>query len=313
MQESLSFTKLEITRHSEIGPQQSNRTERAIDLSGGSVQVRQYSFSGNQSCIWSCDQHFLSFPLTSRSTSTWAKYLDTGGQANVPVQQMMFVPAGATIQTGGAAGNLRSVVCLFSPALFDSIVGEGARWDNELLLESLHFRSLEIEGLILKIYQEMKEERAYGTLMIDALFRGLAIALIRRLALSETTALPRSGGLAPWRMRRIRDRVNADLPPPHVEELAELTSLSVRQLTRAFKEETGQTVAQFVREAIIQRAWSMLADTDTPAHEIASRLGFADSRSFAWAFRRATGLRPSDIDGRAAGRLGRAPMTKDHH
>ena len=66
-------------------------------------------------------------------------------------------------------------------------------------------------------------------------------------------------------------------------------------LTRAFKAETGQTVAQYVQQVVIERAHALLADANTPIGEIARMSGFATPAAFSAAFRAATGLRPSDI------------------
>jgi AraC family transcriptional regulator len=77
--------------------------------------------------------------------------------------------------------------------------------------------------------------------------------------------------------------------------------MSVRHLSRAFKAETGTTLAKYVEEAMVERARLMLRDCDASIAEIAQSLGFSSAGSFAYAFRRATGLRPSDIEGRRRG------------
>jgi AraC family transcriptional regulator len=99
-------------------------------------------------------------------------------------------------------------------------------------------------------------------------------------------------------MRRLRERVHSDLPAPSLTELAELCGMTVRHLSRAFKAETGQTLGKYVEAAMVDRARSLLAETDASVGEVASALGFASSTSFAFAFRRATGLRPSEVEGR---------------
>jgi AraC family transcriptional regulator len=96
-------------------------------------------------------------------------------------------------------------------------------------------------------------------------------------------------------MQILRERVHADAPAPRLDELARLCDMTVRQLSRGFKVQTGKTLGRFVDEATAERAIHLLTATDLSIREIASDLGFASSASFAYAFRRSTGLLPSQV------------------
>ena len=71
--------------------------------------------------------------------------------------------------------------------------------------------------------------------------------------------------------------------------------MSVRHLTRAFKAETGMTIATFVEHAMVDRARILLSNSDHSIGEIATRLGFSTHSNFTYAFRRATGLLPAEF------------------
>jgi AraC family transcriptional regulator len=185
---------------------------------------------------------------------------------------------------------------MLSPQMIDGLLPRRPRWDSAALAEGLHLTGSDIEWTLLRIYRELRVGGFADEVMVEALARSLSVALVRRLGLDLKAAAPKVGGLAPWRMRRIRERVHADLPAPSLADLAQLSGMSVRHLSRAFKAETGHTLAKFVEQATVERAHRLLATSSASVADVARATGFASAASFAYAFRRATGLRPSDIE-----------------
>lgn len=77
-------------------------------------------------------------------------------------------------------------------------------------------------------------------------------------------------------------------------EVAKLLSIGVRTLQRALKDE--KTTFRKIRAKVVtHRASSLLVDTDMSLDQIASVLGYSDPRSFRRAFKRSTGLSPSEF------------------
>ena len=144
------------------------------------------------------------------------------------------------------------------------------------------------------MYRELHEPDFASQNMIENLARQLAIEIVRRFKLRDAKPGYLVGGLAPWRMRLIQERVYSDLPVPNLEELANLCDMTVRHLSRAFRTETGLTVGKYVEAAMAERARAMLGN-GTPVREVAANLGYATSGSFSCAFRRATGLLPREV------------------
>jgi AraC family transcriptional regulator len=273
--------------------------EHKLDFGRGAVEVRRYSWLHDTDDVWTSDSYFLHMCLTPRPSPASATFLDGGPGGTETVGRIMFVPPGRTIRSGGPRGRQRGMHCVLSREMVEGLLGRAPTWDSASLAEGLHLSGPEIEWLLLKIYSEMRQAGFGANVVVESLSNTLAVALIRRFGMERSGERALSvGGLAPWRMRLIRERVYADQPAPDLTELADLCGMSVRHLSRAFKAETGGTIAKFVEQAMIDRARTLLTDGDMSVSEIARALGFSSSANFAYAFRRATGLRPSDLEGR---------------
>jgi AraC family transcriptional regulator len=272
--------------------------ESGVKFARGWVEVRQYTWAKPTQDIWTPDAYFLDISLSPR-TDARGSYLGLS-RRNAPetIGRVMLVPPGHTLQTGCELGRQRSMHCVLEAGMIEDVLRRAPSWDEASLREALHINSPEIEWLLLKIYREMRQAGFASEMMVEAFANALAVELVRRFRLHREEPQIRIGGLAPWRMRRLRERVHADLPAPSLTELAELCGMTVRHLSRAFKAETGQTLGKYVEAAMVERARSLLSETDASVGEVASALGFASSTSFAFAFRRATGLRPSEVEGR---------------
>lgn len=80
-----------------------------------------------------------------------------------------------------------------------------------------------------------------------------------------------------------------------VDRLAEAANLSVRQFTRAFREETGQSPAKAVENLRLEAARLMVEQGRLPIDVVARETGFADPDRMRRAFLRAFGSPPQAI------------------
>jgi AraC family transcriptional regulator len=282
--------------------------EAAVDFRRGSVEVRRYTWLLPVDDTWRLtDEYLLDLSLSPRPGPARGVYIDgEGAQTPEALGRVMFVPPGRTLRTGCSGGHQRSMECRLSSSMINDILGGTPLWHERALREGLHLNNPEIEWLLLKIYRNMLKAGFATEILVESLANALSVELIRYFQLPDGDARTYSGGLPPWRMRLIRERAYAAQPAPSLTELADLCGLTVRHLSRAFKEETGQSIGRFVETVTIERARALLADTQLPVGEIAMLLGFSSSTSFAYAFRRATGLRPSEIRSRMVKRASRA-------
>ncbi|WP_213766050.1 GlxA family transcriptional regulator [Caballeronia sp. dw_19] len=89
--------------------------------------------------------------------------------------------------------------------------------------------------------------------------------------------------------------------PLTVDRLAEAANLSVRQFTRAFREETGQSPAKAVENLRLEAARLMVEQGRLPIDVVARETGFADPDRMRRAFLRAFGQPPQAIRRNARG------------
>lgn len=124
---------------------------------------------------------------------------------------------------------------------------------------------------------------------------GLVTAIAARLLALQPAARAEDGkGLAPWRLRRVVDYMEAALPDRvELAQLAQLVGLSTSHFSRAFKVSTGMAPYQWQLNARIQRAQTHLINTDASLDQIAEANGFADAVHFGRRFRQLTGTAPA--------------------
>jgi AraC family transcriptional regulator len=124
---------------------------------------------------------------------------------------------------------------------------------------------------------------------------GLVTAIAARLfALRPAARVGDGKGLAPWRLRRVIDYLDAHLPERvELAQLAQLVGLSTSHFSRAFKVSTGMAPYQWQLNARVRRAQAQLIDTDASLDQIAAATGFADAVHFGRRFRQLTGVAPA--------------------
>jgi AraC family transcriptional regulator len=192
------------------------------------------------------------------------------------------------------SGAFRSLHVAIGCAKFEEVAGGPIDWPALRPFGGETRAEFEIETQLTRIHDELVRNRIGREKAIAACVDLICVGLMRQFR-RDDPARPdvRSGGLAAWRMRAILGRVHADLPAPRLAELADLCGLTERQLSRAFKAETGTTLGRFIDEVTAERAHRLLTTTRLPVGAIARDLGFASADSFAQAFRRLTGAPPS--------------------
>ncbi|MGN0362789.1 MAG: response regulator [Bilifractor sp.] len=83
-------------------------------------------------------------------------------------------------------------------------------------------------------------------------------------------------------------------PMLSTKEISEYASLSASYACTVFKNETGQTLNQYLTEYRLERAKELLEDPRNNISDIAARVGYNDSNYFGKAFKKYTGQSPSD-------------------
>ncbi|WP_424631676.1 helix-turn-helix transcriptional regulator [Bradyrhizobium sp. SYSU BS000235] len=139
-----------------------------------------------------------------------------------------------------------------------------------------------------------------GNAALDALFRQQITDLLAIRLLSAHTGMPPAyrpaqGGLAPSVLCRTIERLRSDADADvSLAALAADAGLSRFHFCRAFKESTGLSPHNWLRQHRLEQAMTLLRDPHNSVAMVAVSLGYTSQTAFAAAFRRLTGETPSD-------------------
>lgn len=146
--------------------------------------------------------------------------------------------------------------------------------------------------------------RAADRLAADAAMHEILGLVFTDPRLSGTRPATLSGGLAPRRLRRVLDHVEAHLDQPlPLQELAALADLSPFHFQRSFRASCGVSPHRWITARRIARARALLA-TGAALAQVALDCGFDSQSHFSRSFKAAEGMTPGGYRaalGRAAG------------
>jgi AraC family transcriptional regulator len=236
------------------------------------------------------DRHMLEMSLPPFATDGVATFPDIPAARAAHIGPMFVRPAQVALRARSQGGRIQVVRCAVEPAQYARIAEDDVDWTERELRAGMHLRSETLKTVFHLLRRELMEPSFGSVALVDAYATALIVETARTLANVEATRA--EGRLAAWQYRRINERLAENEAPPTVAELAALCGVSPRHLLRLYRNLSGETVTAHIQRTQIQRAQALLRTTDLPLKEIAARLGFARSGSFATAFRRATGATP---------------------
>jgi AraC family transcriptional regulator len=274
-------------------------TERLQVFSAGWLEVRRIRWSQPVEAVWSTERrcYLLSMALDGKETATVVTDLKTGERCALhPMARMIMVRPEQSLRCNSQAGEVRSLRCVLDSDLVESFLNAIPMWDwsRVSLNETHNFKGAQIEWLLRRMYRELCHPDFATLSMIEALAKQLAVEILRKFCPPGEQRGACVGGLSPRHKRLIRERVGSHQPLPGRAELADLCDITMRHLSRAFRTETGETLGRYIESVMVERATRMLAAGAT-VREVADSLGYATAGGFTSAFRRATGLLPSEV------------------
>jgi AraC family transcriptional regulator len=274
-------------------------TENLTLFPSGRIEVRQFSWSRPMESVWETGKrcYLFNMSLGNQEPTATVTHLDSGLQKQIKGRgALAFVPPGQKMSSSFGAGNSRSVCCMLDAHVVDSFLTDTPTWNwsPALLNDCAHVGGTEIHWLLRRMYREVQEPDFATAEVLEALAKQLAVEIVRKFKLRGSTDTCYASGLSPWRMRLIRERLHSEVPLPDLEEMAALCDITVRHLTRGFRTATGQTLGRHIASIMVERAKVQL-EAGVPVGQVAKRLGYSSSGAFAAAFRRATGMQPSEV------------------
>jgi AraC family transcriptional regulator len=277
--------------------------ERQVRLDFGVVELGRFRWPYPIEQVLRHEDDFFGFNLALSPRPRRAR-ISSPGRANEAslesIGRVLLLFPGSPFRLSVPAGHVRCLYCGIDRARVEAFTGREFEADELTDLVRSRVDAVAVELLLNRIYDELRDPRFASEQAIAAYATALCVELARAIRDDDGPVERSRGGLPPWRMRLLTERIHAEAPAPHLTELADLCGMTVRQLGRAFKEETGKTLGKYIDEVIVERASRLLLDTDAPIADIAAALGFSTSASFAYSFRRSTGLAPSELRKRGA-------------
>ncbi len=156
------------------------------------------------------------------------------------------------------------------------------------------FADSRLGALVTAVRAEMAAGFPSGRLFLDSVEQAIAVALVNGYAVRHHPARISRGGLAPARLRRIRELIHAKLEEElSLDEMAQSVGLSTAHFARMFRKSTGETPHQFVLRQRLERAKTMLRSPEARVLDVAVACGFKTQQHFAQVFRDVCGISPT--------------------
>ena len=275
-------------------------TETEIVISGVSALIGLSHWSAPEN--WTCPE--LSYVVCQRlSDNHSALQLQTGArtvqEAYPHVRSLGFMPAAASICMLPLDKPLRTVNCFYDSSFFERVTEIDAGQWRDHAGSFMRLSSKCLETMMQRIYAELVQPGFGADLVIEAASTMILVEMARLgqrgITLPPASARPQS--LAPWQLRRVRERMAAaaQLGYPSILELAQLCGISSSHMMRCFKISAGVPLHKYIAAERIARAKQLLAENRLSIKEISARLNFCSTAYFTTAFSRQTGLAPSEF------------------
>jgi AraC family transcriptional regulator len=244
------------------------------------------------------EAYWLDLCLTPRPANARACFQDRWGSHRFErIGNLFLLPPRETMRVrSDGAPSQASVLCHLRPEPIRQWFDGDLEWTDCRLEAGLDLPDLNVRRLLLRLAEELRNPGFASQVMVELVVSQIALELGRYCVTIKER--PTSGGLAPWRLRVIEERLREVREPPSLSELARLCNLSVRQLTRAFRTSRGRSIGDHVAQCRIDNAKRLLS-TAASVKAVAYSLGFASPSSFSFAFRCATGQTPREFQERA--------------
>ena len=157
----------------------------------------------------------------------------------------------------------------------------------------------QIERIGLSFLSEMESGGLGGELYAESLATMLTLHLLRHhssLGRRSRRKTECGSGISKRAVERATDYINDNLPGKLTRaEIAGAAHVSPHHFARSFKAETGLSPHQYVIHRRIERAKTLLTDTDLTTAEIAQAVGFSNASYLAYHVRRLLGVSPKAL------------------
>lgn len=184
---------------------------------------------------------------------------------------------------------------LLTPAFVDAIVQSAApEHATEIeLLDNFGTRDAHIEELVRRLMTELRIDDPGSRLCAESLATELAVHLIRNYSTATRPAADTFSMFPRYKLQRAIDYIQDNLREElTLEKISQTLSMSPYHFAHTFRQAAGLAPHRYVIKCRIDRAKSLLRDTDLSVSEIAHEVGYSNQSHFSVAFHKATGQTP---------------------
>jgi AraC family transcriptional regulator len=161
------------------------------------------------------------------------------------------------------------------------------------LLDNYGTRDAYVEGLARLLVEELRSDNLAGPLYAESLATGLGVHLLRHYSTAGKIANDLSGMLPRFKLQRVIDFIHDNLHEDlTLAKISATLSMSPFHFAHVFRETTGLAPHRYVIRCRIDRAKTLLCETDHSIAEIAHRVGYSNQSNFSVVFRRLVGQSP---------------------
>ncbi|MDB6060589.1 MAG: AraC family transcriptional regulator [Verrucomicrobiaceae bacterium] len=281
------------------------KTEARLDAAAIWAEVGTYEWPQPLETRDCLDTHQFVLSLSPRPGHSRVRYdCSARDDTFINTGDVIFFPSATPFCGKSDGGHQRMLVCSLEASLGELRAGNES-WSEGELIAGLDLKDAKLRATLARVAQEAINPGFASAMLIEALLTTAVVDLMRYFERRSAHDDSSKGGLAPWQLRRVRDRVeHSDVPAPSVEDLARLCGISARHLMRGFKKSNGTTLHSYVEQVRLDKAKDFLLKTNLPLKTISWKLGFAHASSFSSAFQRALGVSPTLFRAQSRYRVG---------
>lgn len=227
---------------------------------------------------------------------TWAWNMGDGWRSEDGAAGRILVLPPETASDWHVDGPRDVVLCVVPNTTFRGVLGSSCPGRLRDIISSMSDSTLSdpvLESLLTHLWQAASGSSVYERRHCEGLLTAL---LFRLLTLSSHACKDDSRKLAtlsPQVMVRIEDFADSNIEGQvHVADLADLANLSLRHFSRAFHNTVGDTPHRWLLARRIDRAKTLLLESDLNLLDIALSCGFSSQAHFTTMFRHQVGTTP---------------------
>ncbi|HEY9653211.1 MAG TPA: AraC family transcriptional regulator [Coleofasciculaceae cyanobacterium] len=179
------------------------------------------------------------------------------------------------------------------PSLVAHAAADLLNTDRIEIVQQFKTRDPLIQNLGLALKSELESNGIGSRVYAESLFNTLCLHLVRHYSTSGQNVLTNSDSLPKDKLRYAIDYINENLEKDlTLAEIATSVGMSPYHFARAFKQAVGLPPHQYLIKRRIEKAKTLLTQTDLAIAEIAYRVGFASQSHFTTLFRKHTTTTP---------------------